>query len=267
MSLAPTCFSAAQPTLTHTSVHVLLTVERQEITPGPYARYANKYLGVQAPLADKVSHNITVAKISKNSELQIVTSPAETSVRASHMDPESGFPKLPVDRISASPRNSEESARAAAEKIFDIRRSRYELITGDAGENVFGAGLASAIAELNRLEEKYLSLFLGIQTTTTITTQYEIIPSSSTLNYIVCRFSSADGLLPKDDLSGTPVVLELKPSAPSTEGLDIVAKPTSKSLAYRIPADVECRIILDGAELTSATVPLYQFGKTVYLAM
>ena len=44
--------SIAQP---RTILAVDVTVERDQTLTGPYARYAQKYLGVRAPLADKTT--------------------------------------------------------------------------------------------------------------------------------------------------------------------------------------------------------------------
>ncbi len=247
-----------------TTLYVDITIEKQEITAGPYARYAQKYLGVSAPLTDKVLYEIKSAKVSDVSGKQAAASKPKSGL-VSHMNPEKGFPKLAVDRKSNAQQSLEESARLAADEIFGIRKSRDELITGEAGENVFGAGLKYAIEELNRQEEEYLSLFLGRQVNSTVVKQYKITPSANKTNYIVCRFSNVDGPLPEDDLSGTPVVLETKAmNTISTDGLKIQEKPTKT--VYRIADDAMCRIIFNNGEIASAVIPVYQFGQTVYIA-
>jgi hypothetical protein len=185
---------------------------------------------------------------------------------ASHMNPVKGFPKLLIDRMYNSAGSLEDNARLAADRIFNIRRSRYELITGEAGENVFGAGLGSALAELDKLEEEHLSLFLGKQTTKITSAEYEVMPSGDKENYIVCRFSTTDGLLPTEDLSGQPIVLETTPlNHLSTEGFAVVEKPSKDDRAYRIADDVVCRVISGNIEIASEIIPIFQFGKTVYL--
>ncbi len=195
---------------------------------------------------------------------------AETAISGTaptHMNPASGFPRLTVDKMSAAAVGLEESARLAAEKIFAIRRSRFDLITGEVGENVFGGGLGSALAELSRLEEEYLSLFLGKETTHSEHRQYSVTPTKGRLTYTVCRFSESDGLLPQDDLSGIPVVLELKPAIETSQMIvfNTQTKPSSRAVAQLIPADMQCRVVLDGVELASEQFPVWQFGETVYI--
>jgi hypothetical protein len=258
-----------------TTVSIEITVEKKDIVAGPYARYSQKYLGVSAPLADKVTHEIIDAKLLSTSQITQTDTPApapETQASqprsTSHTRPAQGFPKLSVDRTSNAPQSLEESARLAAERLFSIRKSRFELITGEAGENVFGAGLAAALAELNRLEEELLALFLGRQTDATITKRMEIAPSEGRLTYIACRFSTADGILPTDDLSGEPIVLEFVPlpATISTAGLETTLKPSKGDPGHRLAAQTECRLFFGATNLAEATFPVFQFGKTVYLA-
>lgn len=264
--IAPIGIVNGEVSLPQTTLYVDIVIEQQDITAGPYARYAQKYLGISAPLANKVLYEIKSAKISDNSGNQ-ADKPREEYGVTSHMRPESGFPKLAVDKKSNTQVTPEESAQLAANEIFKIRKSRDELIMGEAGENVFGAGLKDAVKELNRMEEEYLSLFIGRQVNKTITKQYKLTPISGKQTYIVCRFSNVDGLLPEDNLSGQPVVLETKAlGTMSTEGLNVQPKPAKGVPAYRVADDTSCRIIFNNSEIASVTIPVYQFGKTVYIA-
>jgi hypothetical protein len=181
------------------------------------------------------------------------------------MNPAEGFPRLTIDRTSAAPLSLEENARLAAEKIFALRRSRLELITGEVGENVFGGGLGAALVEIARLEEEYLSLFFGRETTTVGLKQYHVTPVHDRLTYTVCRFSQTDGLIPSDDLSGVPMVLELKPVNETPQEVTTPAKPSSRAIQRIIPAEMQCRVILEGAELASEQFTIRQLGETVWV--
>ena len=250
-----------------TTLYINISVERQEIVAGPYARYAQKYLGVAAPLANKAIYEVKAVNILQTSDMPLYAG-RQDGGSTSHMNPETGFPKLTIDKISAATISLEESARLAAEKIFELRRSRLDLITGELGENVFGGGLESALREIDRLEEEYLSLFLGKQSTRTDTKQYSVTPSKDKLTYTVCRFSDVAGLLPADDLSGEPVVLELRYADGRTDS-DLVAaqvKPNARVIPQLLPADMQCRLILNGEELASEQFRIVQLGETVYVA-
>ena len=64
--------------------------------------------------------------------------------------------RLQADKNDMAVLALEDAAREAANTIFSLRRHRIELITGEAGENVFGEGLKAALAEIERLEQSYL---------------------------------------------------------------------------------------------------------------
>lgn len=252
-----------------TTLYVDLSIERTEIVAGPYARYAQKYLGVTAPLADKVLLEIVSANVNDINALAVQSAAPKTGQTAQevrHMFPAAGFPKLLIDKTSASPEALEDSARKAAGKIFEIRRNRFELITGMAGENVFGGGLSAALAKLDELEQQYLSLFFGRQTTQITENQLRVTPQQGLATYTLAKFSSTEGLLAPDSGDGMAVTVSLRPlGSTSAVGLNTTDKPSSKTRTVRIPADAECRILLDDNELTSRTLPISQFGRTVYV--
>ncbi len=221
-------------------------------------------------------HEVTGAKVADISVLADVSSREKTSAAAigtihdlQHMYPAEGFPKLLIDKTSGAPQSLEESARLAANKIFEIRRNRFELVTGMAGENVFGAGLTTALATLDRLEQEYLSLFLGRVTCQLFDTQYRITPRQGTTTYTVCRFSPTEGLTASETEVGSesaPILLDIKPlNHISTAGLNTTDKPSSKTQSIRLADDAECVISLDDNELATAVIPIYQFGRTVYV--
>ena len=203
-----------------------LSVECSTVLCGPYARYAQKYLGVRAPLTDKTTWSIAGARIALAGD----------------------------------------DAFMAAEQIFSLRRHRLELITGEAGENVFGEGLKAALAEIERLEQSYLELFLGKQIVSTRTQRYLVYPSADRKQYVFCRFSPAAGLLPESDLSGDMVVLQIEPSG-DTE-CPIEAGPKEQgTVKCRVADPSTCTVIASGREYARAVVPLFEFGRTVQVAL
>ena len=219
-----------------------LSVECSTVLCGPYARYAQKYLGVRAPLTDKTTWSIAGARIAL------------------------AFAALQPDKTSATVYSLEDAARMAAEQIFSLRRHRLELITGEAGENVFGEGLNAALAEIERLEQSYLELFLGKQIVSTRTQRYLVYPSADRKQYVFCRFSPAAGLLPESDLSGDMVVLQIEPSG-DTE-CPIEAGPKEQgTVKCRMADPSTCTVIASGREYARAVVPLFEFGRTVQVAL
>ena len=142
-----------------TTIVVDITIEKEQTIVGPYARYAQKYLDVRGSLVDKTTYAVKDASLTvmacdgmiKSGE----TAPATVSVE-SYMNPVAEFPKVLPNRLSMSPTTIEDAASQAAQAIFTLRKKRMELITGDAGENVFGGGLQDALKALEAQEQAYL---------------------------------------------------------------------------------------------------------------
>ena len=115
-----------------------------------------------------------------------------------------------------------------------MRKHRLDLISGEAGENVFGAGLPVALERLDRLEQEYLELFLGRRVVTTETRRFRVTPAEGKLQQIVCRFSPDAGLLPANDLTGDIVLLQYEPQGMAVDEAGV--RPTSSTIPYRIAA-------------------------------
>ena len=181
--------TVAQP---RTILAVDVTVEHDVTLSGPYARYAQKYLGVRAPLTDKTVWSVTGAQIAllDGDTYLNAAAPAPASTRVlSHTASENKFARLQPDKTDMTTPALEDAARPAAAQIFPLRRHRIELVTGEAGENVFGEGLKAALEEIDRLEQSYLELFLGKRIVSTETRRYVVYPQADKKQYIVCRFS------------------------------------------------------------------------------
>ena len=234
--------TVAQP---RTILAVDVTVEHDVTLSGPYARYAQKYLGVRAPLTDKTVWSVTGA--------QIALLDGDTYLNAAAPAP-------------ASTRVLEDAARTAAAQIFSLRRHRIELVTGEAGENVFGEGLKAALEEIDRLEQSYLELFLGKRIVSTETRRYVVCPQADKKQYIVCRFSPAAGLLPDTDLSGDIVLLQIEPSGVAKSDLEAGPKET-QVVACRVADPSTCIVVSGGREYARAVLPVFEFGRTINVAL
>ena len=245
-----------------------LSVECSTVLCGPYARYAQKYLGVRAPLTDKTTWSIAGARIALAGDdaFGAAAPAADASRVVSHAASDEAFAALQPDKTSATVYSLEDVARMAAEQIFSLRRHRLELITGEAGENVFGEGLNAALAEIERLEQSYLELFLGKRIVSTETRRYVVCPQADKKQYIVCRFSPAAGLLPDTDLSGDIVLLQIEPSGVAKSDLEAGPKET-QVVACRVADPSTCIVVSGGREYARAVLPVFEFGRTINVAL
>lgn len=232
-----------------------ITVRCEKIVCGPYARYAQKFLGLRAPLTDKTVYTVADAAIALMPGERYVTAgelPASTCRVESYEAQGADFARLQTDRLDMTETDLQTAARNAAAAIFSLRKHRLDLISGEAGENVFGAGLPVALERLDRLEQEYLELFLGRRVVTTETRRFRVTPAEGKLQQIVCRFSPDAGLLPANDLTGDIVLLQYEPQGMAVDEAGV--RPTSSTIPYRIAALTRCSLIAAGQE-QAAQVP------------
>lgn len=252
-----------------TVLAVDVTAERDVTLSGPYARYAQKFLGVRAPLTDKTAWSVTGASVALLDAGACLDAPAPAEPSRSVMTyatADDEFPRLQADKNDMTVMALEDAAREAANTLFSLRKHRLELITGEAGENVFGEGLKAALAEIERLEQGYLELFLGKRIVTTETRRYVVDPTADKKQYIVCRFSPAEGLLPESDLSGDMVLLQIEPSGDTATALEASAKETNV-VACRVADPSVCSVIFGGRVYARKVLPLFEFGRTINVAL
>ena len=120
--------------------------------------------------------------------------------------------------------------------------------------------MGAAIEELARLEQEYMTLFTGYSEFQTQQMRFEVIPEAGRENqmYIAFRISDVNGLVPSDDMTGRPVVMEIQPQAVE----QVEAKRVNAEVVhYRIPAICTVRIKNGTDLLLQARVPVYQLGR------
>lgn len=174
------------------------------------------------------------------------------------------FPVESVLRGDAVEKSVEQMAAEAASAIFKLRKRRFELITGDQGENVYGQGLPAALAEIDRLEAEYMSLFIGKRFVQNSSRRFVVVPTEVGKGRLtVCRFSDNGGVTSATDVSGRPLNLEFTPErAVSVAGGD-VRRAGGRVVQYRVPSMEVVRLMDDLELLDEVRVPMYQFGKLV----
>jgi len=257
-----------------TTIVVDLTVRHETVITGEYARFAQRYLGVIAPLADKDIYEIESASVGWiDNDNFLPGSPAEPDAGTikvmSHIEPGAGFMRVLPDRLSASPKSGEDAARDAANMIYNIRKRRVDLIMGDIGENVYGEGLKAALERMDKIENEYLELFLGKQTVETYTVRFHVIPEKGKNTYVVCRINETKGILPSGDLSGEPVMLELRPEGLASAAFPPIPADQARKGSRNQPvssesyavADMVVAKVTDGRkDYVTQRVPVYQMG-------
>lgn len=193
-----------------------------------------------------------------------VTSALTSQSSVLYASGEADFSRISVRQDVLVKKTESQKAAETAKKILEIRDMRYRITVGDTDATYSGEAMGAAINELTRLEKEYMSLFVGYTVRQKQSMTFELIPSRNEENqiYVAFRVSDAEGLLPADNISGRPVVMEIDglKAAPEEQR---PSKHSNKEirLYYRVPAVCTVKIS-DGLKLLMQTrVPVYQFGE------
>ena len=154
----------------------------------------------------------------------------------------------------------EQKAAETANTILELRRQRLQIVTGDTDATYSGEAMGAAINELTRLEQEYMTLFVGYSEYQTQRMKFDVIPEAGRENqmYIAFRISDKNGLVPADDMTGRPVVMEM---IPQTFAQPDVKKAGAAVVYYRIPAICTVKLKNGADLLLQSRVPVYQLGQ------
>ena len=283
--------------LPKTAIDVRATVTRSVEKPGPFAQFAQKYLG-QSPtvtqertvwkienvdilpkgIADpEKRYSIQLKKENRtafylNEEGMLVsinrapapapTRPAPSPEKAAKKEQKQAaeYAQLYTETmlISSSTRNM---AEAAAQQIYLLREYRLDLLTGNSDEIPQGQSFEILLREMDKREALLTSLFLGTVETETLVEDIVIDPENK--NSVAFRFSERKGILPADDLSGEPIYVstEVKEviEAPTDSKGKVIA-PASNALVYIKPGKADVKVSYKGEALCQKEIPMAQLG-------
>lgn len=184
---------------------------------------------------------------------------SETAVLRAGVRRGDRFETLSVNQNMVVEKPLETRARETAEMIFTLREKRLAIVTGDTDATYSGEAMEAAIREIGRLEDEYLSMFLGYTDSQVQKMNYDVVPSREGGRTVAFRVSDEAGLVGPEDLSGRPYLLEVVPQD-IREAAPAGKTGASKVAYYRIPAI--CTVTLsDGVDvLLRSRMRVYQLG-------
>lgn len=155
-------------------------------------------------------------------------------------------------------------AEAAAQKIFELRESRNDLVSGNADQMPpDGESLKLMLDELNRQESVLTAMFIGTTQTETKVIRFDYLPESDTNKEVIFRVSDYNGLVDKNDLSGEPVYLSLtiteKGELPVNEKGEAKKLPKG-AVMYCIPGKADVELTYKNNIIAKESVEVAQFG-------
>lgn len=155
-------------------------------------------------------------------------------------------------------------AELAAAKIYELRQSRNDLITGQADQMPpDGKAMQIVMDELAAQEAALTAMFVGTEQHSTDVRTYTYVPGEDVNRHVLARVSAIDGLVEPDDLSGDPIYLTLEVTVrgelPKTEKGEPRAMPKD-GVAYSIPGSASLSIDYRGRNFWNGSFDASQYG-------
>jgi len=180
---------------------------------------------------------------------------------------DSSFVRVPVIKKQETIKTIEERAREASDFLIKIRKRRFRLLTGMDGFYPQDDAIRFGTGELDKLEQSYLSLFIGKTITDTIRLNFIHIPvmGQSLEQTRLFEFSPTEGINARTG-SDRIVSLMLKKTG-VTNQLANYSRQNNRFPAgvvyYRIPDVAEMEIQVDGMAVLRDRISVYQYGTVV----
>lgn len=165
--------------------------------------------------------------------------------------------------------SSAKQAELVSRQILDLRRSRNDILTGEA-ENMPPDGEAYKVVmnSINEQEKALTEMFSGNSTTETFTTVLTVIPDENNIERkVIVRFSEKLGLVDADDLAGAPVYLSLTNKTPKPElqlsekDLQRLEGKLREGLVYNIPGKANLKIEYNNQLISNVETDVVQYGS------
>lgn len=287
--------------LPRTELNIVLKVEKTVNKPGIYYQYSERYLATNKVITEEsTKYRITEAGFNtgsqadpnrtyqitpdKKSNLNFICVDARGILTGINVDSKTSRSHISTDKNNFRadkddvpqllPLGEEymqagsvaKLAEGAAKQIYRIRESRLSLLTGDLEHMpADGKSVQTMLDGLNKAEKELTELFIGSTRTTIEYKIVSLIPTTAVTDETAFRFSVHKGIVEKDDMSGNPYFITIKPDIlPSTAG----SKNNTTYPVYTVlPAKTKVTLS-DGTNiLCSLETSMPQFGQLIPLPM
>ena len=173
----------------------------------------------------------------------------------------------------------DEQAQELANQIYVLRDVRNALLVGEADAKSMPTGdaLKYMIEQLNRLEESYMSMFLGKKIQIKKVYQFQYVPENvNHYQTILFKFSPEYGVQQKSSLRGAPVnidVTNLKENSVERQFAENQANmmrknkvsPQPNGFAYLTPANGMVKLLQSNNVIAQKIININQMGLVRYL--
>lgn len=285
-----------------TGIRVVVKARQVTFAPGPYAAYAEQLLGIRDVKTQpqtiwdieevhfetfaepdpaqvykatggaaflQLTPSGTLAGINSSAGTSDIKTVSSTSIATPNKTADLKFNYL-IDNPALTGRTSiEQRAIQAANRILRTRDSRFNIATGMLDEfHPDGEAYEESINELQRIENELLSHFIGKSVIEKYVFTFDYLPKTSVRGDVVFRFDENRGFLPKSDLSGKPIMIDVERNEDLASRMSAVKGEQAASqqytgVYYRVPGIADIRIYRELTVIGTGRAPIAQFGEVV----
>jgi hypothetical protein len=291
---------------------LIITAEITKTTAkaGQYNKYAQKYLGINNPIVENQTSytldklTVVTKGVPDDNKSYLILFKSKTTAPFACLTEDGLICTINADYTPPAPepprpdKNTKESPKAdvhsifteeyfqagsvgkmadvAARQIYRLRESRTDLLTGET-ENVpkDGAAMKLVLEQIESQEKALVEEFIGNKTTEKQTYEVTVTPTEEVDRHVLFRFSKHLGVVKSNDLSGSPVYMNLKKTVASGEKPETAAnekdsktakaKANHQGVIYNIPAKTSVEIVYAAETFYFDEHLIAQFGETEML--
>ena len=286
--------------LPKTAIRFNLLIEKKTYTPGEYAKYAEKYLGMTGiEQEQQVTYSVANYNISqigmrdtskcysvelkgksetaeiKLSEDGVLLAINEEPAKLKLNPPFMPAPKVPAVDPHQFQNDDVRSAGSMAKKaemtvnqILELQEHRQQLITGEADDMPQDENqLRLMIAEIDRQREALTSLFTGTTVRDTVEQIVTVCPEKEVQREVIFRLSKKLGIVDKDDLSGIPYYMTIEDlHRTNSQKYGTAENKKDGGFYVNVPGRLRVTLYEGITPILTEEHPAPQFGQTMLLS-
>ena len=157
-------------------------------------------------------------------------------------------------------------AKEVADKIADIRKAKFYLISGDVEMASNPETFNAMYKKLDDMEKEYMSLFLGRRVAKKVVKTVYVIPNKEVQDQTVAKFSTTDGLSLGTSGSGSMITVQTL-SLNTTGSINAPSQSAVESMSYenkvfyRVPEMARVKVTCGKTVLLEDRVSVNQLGE------
>ena len=157
-------------------------------------------------------------------------------------------------------------AKEVADKIAEIRKAKFYLISGDVEVASNPETLNAMYKKLDDMEKEYTSLLLGKRVTKKVVKTVYVIPNKEVPTQSVAKFSEIDGLTVGTSGSGSIITVQTL-SLGTTAAITAPSQSAVESMSYenkvfyRLPETANVKVTFEGETMLEERVTVNQLGQ------